>query len=50
MGLGVMAVWKMLLANPRIGLSRGGHHQDDMHSNPTIILYKIKENNSCIML
>ena len=41
MGIEVMTVWKKLLANARIGSSRGGHHhQSSKHSNPTIILYK----------
>ena len=40
MDIEVMTVWKKLLADARIGSSRGGHHQYHKHSNPTIILYK----------
>ena len=41
MAIEVMAVWKKLLANARIRSARVWHHQYDIHSNPTIILYKI---------
>ena len=46
MAIEVMAVWKKLLANPRIGSSRGGHHQDECiqaskQAYPIVILYKM---------
>ena len=45
MEIELMSVWKKLLANARIGSSRGRHHhpskQASKHLNPTIILHKI---------
>ena len=43
MGIEVMAVLKKLLANARIRSSRGGHHQDDIHSfKQTLRLFYIR--------
>ena len=41
MGIGVMTVWKKLLANARLCLLRVGHHQPFKHTNPSIFLSNI---------